>query len=131
MEAPRSRACRVCPSCSPGPRPSRRSSTGTTRPRLHFIPTGLREADFRDFDLVLDALAETYDFIVLLAPAFPQSEIAKVMAPYADMVVLASDATADAVAVAAIEGELMEAGARDVLLTGHAGAPAGRVRAVA
>ena len=57
--------------------------------RLHFIPTGRLEADFRDFDLILDALTATYDFIVMLAPAYPQSEIAKIMAPYADFVVLA------------------------------------------
>ena len=89
------------------------------------------EADFRDFDLVLDALAETYDFIMLLAPAFPQSEIAKVMAPYADVVVLASEADADEEALAALEDELIEAGARDVLLAGGAARASGRVREVA
>ena len=41
--------------------------------RLHFIPAGRKEADFRDFDLILDALTETYDFIVLLTPAFPRA----------------------------------------------------------
>ena len=48
--------------------------------RLHFIPTGRADADFCDFDLILDALLETYDFIILLAPGFPRSDIAKVMA---------------------------------------------------
>ena len=84
--------------------------------RLHFIPTGLRDADFRDFDLILDALSETYDFIVLLAPAFPRSEIAKVMAPYADFVVLATPADPDRELLRILEAELIEAGARDVLI---------------
>ncbi len=99
--------------------------------RLHFIPTGMLDADFRDFDLVLDALAETYDFIVLLAPAFPQNEIAKVMAPYADVVVLASGADADDELLYALEDELIEAGARDVMLVGRAARPSDRVREVA
>ena len=99
--------------------------------RLHFIPSGMGEADFRDFDLVLDALAETYDFIMLLAPAFPHSEIAKVMAPYADVVVLACEADADGEVLAALEDELIEAGARDVLLAGRAAPTMGRVNAMA
>ena len=86
--------------------------------RLHFIPTGRKEADFRDFDLILDALTETYDFIVLLTPAYPQSEIAKVMAPYADFVVLSSADAADAAVLEALEGELSAAGAREVLMAG-------------
>ncbi len=99
--------------------------------RLHFIPTGTRDADFRDFDLVLDALAETYDFIVLLTPAFPQGEIAKVMAPYADIVVLAADVGESDAGLAAHENELIEAGAREVLLVGRSSRVARPVREVA
>ncbi len=84
--------------------------------RLHFIPTGLHDADFRDFDLILDALSETYDFIVLLTPAFPQSEIAKVMAPYADFVVLAATIESDREELRVLEAEMIEAGARDVVV---------------
>lgn len=86
--------------------------------RLHFIPSGRKEADFRDFDLILDALTETYDFIVLLTPAFPQSEIAKVMAPYADFVVLSGARDTDDATLATLEAELTAAGAREVLVTG-------------
>ena len=86
--------------------------------RLHFIPTGRKEADFRDFDLILDALTETYDFIVLLTPAYPQSEIAKVMAPYADFVVLSAADGADRDVLDLFEDELTAAGAREVLVTG-------------
>ena len=84
--------------------------------RLHFIPTGLGDADFRDFDLILDALSETYDFIVLLTPAFPHSEIAKVMAPYADFVVLTTPGDPDRALLQSLEAELIEAGAREVLV---------------
>ena len=87
--------------------------------RLHFIPTGRLEADFRDFDLILDALTATYDFIVMLAPAYPQSEIAKIMAPYADFIVLAAPAGDDVAALGRIERELAEAGAREVLVAGR------------
>ena len=95
--------------------------------RLHFIPTGLQEADFRDFDLILDALSETYDFIVLLTPAFPQSEIAKIMAPYADFVVLAASRTTRQETIANLESELIAAGAREVLVPGFAGLHARQV----
>ena len=88
--------------------------------RLHFIPTGRQETDFRDFDLILDALTATYDFIVLLAPAYPQSEIAKIMAPYADFVVLAPLPDYDEATLAGIERELADAGARNVLVAGRA-----------
>ncbi len=91
--------------------------------RLHFIPTGGSDADFRDFDLILDALSETYDFIILLAPAFPRSDIAKVMAPYADLVVLTGSNRSDAARLATLEAELIEAGAREVLVTGAAALP--------
>lgn len=97
--------------------------------RLHFIPSGRKEADFRDFDLILDALTETYDFIVLLTPAYPQSEIARVMAPYADFVVLSSADAADAAALEALEDELSAAGAREVLVAG-AERPSGEMRRV-
>ena len=86
--------------------------------RLHFIPSGKRDADFRDFDLVLDALGETYDFIILVAPAFPQGEIAKVMAPYADFVVLIAPEDPGGVVLDVLRGELMEAGAQEVLVAG-------------
>jgi Mrp family chromosome partitioning ATPase len=88
--------------------------------RLHFIPAGQREADYRDFDLILDALSETYDFIVLLAPPIPGSDIAKVMAPYADFVVLAGVDEPGSREVAGLEGEFVEAGAREVLVLGRA-----------
>ena len=90
--------------------------------RLHFIPTGRRDADFRDFDLILDALSATYDFVVLLAPAFPGSEIAKVMAPYADFVVLTAARTDATRRLSFLKNELVEAGAHEVVVIGRAAA---------
>ena len=84
--------------------------------RLHFVPTGALEADFRDFDLILDALSQTYDFILLLTPSYPRSEIARVMAPYADVVVLAATGASGAAALHALESEMIEAGAREVMV---------------
>ncbi len=86
------------------------------RSRLHFIPAGRQEADFRDFDLILDALSETYDFVVLLTPAYPQSEIAKIMAPYADFVVIAAANRPDDATLTMLQSELVDAGAREVMI---------------
>ena len=68
---------------------------------------------------------------MLLTPAYPQSEIAKVMAPYADFVVLSSADAADAAVLAALEGELSAAGAREVLVAGAGTAGGGSAREVA
>ncbi|MDR3462064.1 MAG: Wzz/FepE/Etk N-terminal domain-containing protein [Beijerinckiaceae bacterium] len=84
--------------------------------RLHFIPAGMRDADFRDFDLILEALSETYDFIVLLTPAFPASEIVKIMAPHTDFIVLTAAADLPERQLDLLRNELVEAGAKDVLV---------------
>ncbi|MGD0633957.1 MAG: exopolysaccharide transport family protein [Beijerinckiaceae bacterium] len=84
--------------------------------RLHFIPAGMREADFRDFDLILEALSETYDFILLLAPSFPASEIVKIMAPHTDFIVLTAAADLGERQLDLLRNELIEAGARDILV---------------
>lgn len=88
--------------------------------RLHFIPAGLQEANFRDFDLILDALSETYDFVVMLTPPLSQSEVAKVMAPYADVLVVAATRGAAASMLADVETEMTKAGARKVMVIGGA-----------
>jgi succinoglycan biosynthesis transport protein ExoP len=95
--------------------------------RLHFIPAGTREADFRDFDLILEALSETYDFVVLLAPSFPASEIVKIMAPHTDFIVLTAAGDLSERQLTLLRSELIEAGARDVLVT-HQPVPGKRAR---
>ena len=57
--------------------------------RLHFITFGSGAAfDPGDLDLVLDALGQTYDFIILAAPALCEGGKAKALAPFSDFVAL-------------------------------------------
>ncbi len=82
--------------------------------RLHFVPFGSGEAiDPNDLDTVLEALAKSYDFVVLAAPPFATSEMPKALAPYADFVVLAAPKNEESDAACA---ELKAAGAADVLV---------------
>jgi uncharacterized protein involved in exopolysaccharide biosynthesis/Mrp family chromosome partitioning ATPase len=84
--------------------------------RLHFVPFGSKD-DFNpeDLDVILDALTQSYDFVVLAAPPFPSSPMTKALAPFADFVVLATpDAREDAAVQA--RDELSAAGGPEVLL---------------
>ena len=84
--------------------------------RLHFVPFGSGEDfDPDDLDIILDALAQTYDFVVLAAPPLATSEMPKVLAPFADFVVLAVPAEKDEAATKASD-ELSAAGAAEVLV---------------
>lgn len=84
--------------------------------RLHFVPFGSGEDfDPDDLDIILDALAQTYDFVVLAAPPLATSEMPQVLAPYADFVVLAVPAEKDEAATKASD-ELSAAGAAEVLV---------------
>ena len=89
-----------------------------TASRLHVIPATAATpmtAD-ADFDLVLDALSETYDFLLMLAPSMAEDAIMRRLAPHADSVLLASRSEADDPAIVAAHGDLVEAGAHDILL---------------
>ncbi len=89
--------------------------------RLHFITFGsAAEFDPADLDLVLEALAQTYDFIILAAPALAASEMAKSLASYADFTVLVGAGEAKERCDAAY-GALIEAGAQEVMVIGNAG----------
>ena len=89
--------------------------------RLHFITFGsAAEFDPADLDLVLEALAQTYDFIVLAAPALAASETAKSLASYADFIVLVGAGEAKERCEAAY-GALIEAGAQEVMVIGNTG----------
>ena len=89
-----------------------------TASRMHVIPATAATpmtAD-ADFDLVLDALSETYDFLLMLAPSMAEDAIMRRLAPHADSVLLASRSEADDPAIVAAHGDLVEAGAHDILL---------------
>ncbi len=84
--------------------------------RLHFVPFGSAESfDPDDLDIILDALTQTYDFVVLAAPPLAISEMPKALAPYADFVVLAIPAEKDEAATRAC-AELSAAGAAEILV---------------
>lgn len=96
--------------------------------RLHFLPAGRHEADFRDFDLVLEALAETYDYVIMFAPAFPGSEIVKIVAPHTDFIVLSAAGDIAPRQLTLLKDELTEAGAREILVAGQSPQAARRGR---
>ena len=65
--------------------------------RLHVVPTGearLPEASDDDFRLVLDALAETYDYVLLHTPAAAHP-VTMMLASSVDVVMVMADADAD------------------------------------
>jgi tyrosine-protein kinase Etk/Wzc len=59
--------------------------------RLHFVSFGMaRSFEPEEFDLVLDALSQTYDFLVIAAPSLASSDLAKALAAHADFVTIAA-----------------------------------------
>jgi uncharacterized protein involved in exopolysaccharide biosynthesis/Mrp family chromosome partitioning ATPase len=88
---------------------------------LHFIPMGQASHRGLDgFDLVLDALCHTYDFIVLAAGEAAKESDAIRLASQVSTVLLATGSTASEEETTKAYGDLVEAGARDVLLVGRA-----------
>jgi hypothetical protein len=67
---------------------------------------------------VLDALVGIYDFIVTIAPPLDRNGIAKTLAAEADVVLLAAQGEPRGGAVFEAERQLIESGAREVLLIG-------------
>jgi uncharacterized protein involved in exopolysaccharide biosynthesis len=89
--------------------------------RLHFIGYGsATQIQPADLDVILEALAQTYDFIVLAAPALAIGDVAKSLVAYADFVVLVGTGATKARCEEAYD-ELLEAGAPEVTLIGKAG----------
>ncbi|MGI8570901.1 MAG: Wzz/FepE/Etk N-terminal domain-containing protein [Methylocella sp.] len=87
--------------------------------RLHFLPVGRDgELDLHEFANMLDALAGIYDFIVTIAPPLDRNGIAGTLAAKADVVLLAAQGEPRGGAVFEAERQLIESGAREVLLIG-------------
>ncbi len=87
--------------------------------RLHFISFGSADDfDPTDLDLVLDALAQTYDFILLAASGVHASGTAKSLASYADFVVLVGAGDVARESCDEAVRELIEAGALEVAIIG-------------
>ena len=76
--------------------------------RVHVVPVGngdLATADEAEFGLVLEALAETYDFVLMNAPS-PKSDITRALCKAADVAILVEAEQHGAVDVAAASDEL-------------------------
>ncbi|MEA2839610.1 MAG: tyrosine-protein kinase Etk/Wzc [Methylobacteriaceae bacterium] len=87
---------------------------------LHFIPAGRASYHGLDgFDLVLDAVCHTYDFIVLATGEPAEHSDAIRLASQVDSVMLATAGGSSTETAAKAYGDLVEAGARDVLLVGR------------
>ncbi|HEY5225811.1 MAG TPA: exopolysaccharide transport family protein [Methylovirgula sp.] len=89
--------------------------------RLHYIAFG-SAAEFNppELDLALDALAQTYDFIILAAPAWPANAMALSLAPHADLSILVDVAESPKQRDDA-DAALLKAGAPEVMVIGPAG----------
>lgn len=87
--------------------------------RLHFVAAGLGDpSDLQAFESILDALELTYDFVLLIAPPLDQSDLGKMLAARADFFVLATPPQARDAAAGEAMAELIELGAREVLVIG-------------
>jgi len=87
--------------------------------RLHFLRVGRdSELNLHEFAHVLDALAETYDFLLMIAPPLGENILAETLAAKADFAVLAMPAGPQGGTLIEAEARLIEAGAGEVLLIG-------------
>lgn len=89
--------------------------------RLHFLPAGRgEELNLAEFAQVLDALAEIYDFLLVIAPPLHQdrSGVAETLAAGARFTVVASPFGTQGGYAFEAETRLKDAGAREVLLIG-------------
>jgi len=86
--------------------------------RLHLLPLGQSGAfDIHELQKIIDALAETYDFILTMAPQINGNDTAQILARESDFVLLESPAWLDSCYFAA-EGELIESCSGEVLHLG-------------
>ena len=99
------------------------------RSRLHVAPASGEALDgLEGFDLVIDALIETYDFVVLATPSIAVGDRAVTLAPYADYAVLAAAGDVNAPYTAQAYADLARAGAGEVLVLSSAAVHTAGVR---
>jgi hypothetical protein len=86
--------------------------------RLHLLPLGQSGAsDLDDLQKIIDALAETYDFVVTLAPPIDGNHTVKILAQKSDFTLLESSGCTDGSYLAA-ERQLIESCGGEVVLLG-------------
>lgn len=87
--------------------------------RLHYVAAEAdAELDLAGSESALEALAETYDFVLLVAPPLGRDDIATTLAATADLVVLAAPPQQDDIALCKAEADLIDRGAREILILG-------------
>jgi succinoglycan biosynthesis transport protein ExoP len=85
--------------------------------RLHFVSFGMMPiGEPAELDLILDALSQTYEFLIIAAPALATSGLAKELAAHADLVALAAPTVRVEAALEATSDELYAAGAVEVIV---------------
>ena len=88
-----------------------------SKSRAHFLRVGyFEERQHQALLLVLDVLAETYNFLLINGPPLQESSIACTLAANADLALLVAPAAISGTAIVAAESQLARAGAREVLL---------------
>jgi polysaccharide biosynthesis transport protein len=100
--------------------------------RLHFVACGTAaDCQSADLDLIFDALLQTYDFLVVAAPALEESMLASELAPLADLVALAAPREPDETTLAVAVDALYAQGAADVVVLDAGSLAASDMRCVA
>jgi uncharacterized protein involved in exopolysaccharide biosynthesis/Mrp family chromosome partitioning ATPase len=85
--------------------------------RLHFVSFGMAPiCEPAELDLVLDALSQTYEFLIIVAPAMETDGLAMELAAHADLVALAASVEPDVAALEAASQDLYAAGAAEVIV---------------
>ena len=84
--------------------------------RLHLLPLGHGVTTFgHDLEMTIDALSQTYDFVVFATPPAPVDDTALDLGPAADYVVILTKAP-DGKAISDLRGKFVQAGAGEVLV---------------
>ncbi len=89
--------------------------------RLHLVPRGHGPAPAgEDLDLTIDALSQTYDFVVFATPPARDDETAMALGPAADYVVILSSGGQDSAPVIELRNKFVQSGAGEVLVVNAA-----------
>lgn len=87
-----------------------------TESRLHLIARGWSEAPIDDaLDGIIDALSQTYDFVVMMAPSGDDTATVMQLAPAADVAIIAASATRGD-DVESLRGRLDQNGAGEIIV---------------
>ncbi len=85
--------------------------------RLHLVPRGHGPAPVgEDLEMAVDALSQTYDFVVFVTPPAREDETALTLGPASDYVVIMAEGGKESRVVADLRSKFVQAGAGEVLV---------------